>query len=261
MKKPYQRWIVLPDLQIPYIDPRSVKAVEDYIKDVQKSSNRFDGWLQLGDFLDLDELSRYNVGYEASIEGNLQRSFDAGNEFLDRHQKLMQGNRKTQNYRMVILQGNHDYRIVDFGRKYPHMKEHCDFEKNLKFRNRKIEYIKFWEKDELFKLGKAHFGHGRYLTKYHAFKMADVYGVNIYYGHTHDVMEMPKVMRGDDSTLVGKSLGTLCDYKQKYLKGAPTNWQQAITEFFIFPDGNFQEFTHRIFKHRFVGLNGKVYQG
>lgn len=259
--KPYQRWIVLPDLQIPYHDPKALAAVEAYMKDVQKSRNPFVGWLQLGDFLDLDELSRWNQGYEASIEGNLQRSFDAGNEFLDRHAKIMQGKRKKRNFKMIIIQGNHDFRTVDYGKKHPHMREHCDFEKNLNLKERRIQYVKFWETDEMVRLGKAHFCHGRFTNKYHAAKMVDTYGVCVYYGHTHDVMEMPKVLRGDDSTLVGKSLGTLCLYNQKYLKGAPTNWQQSFSEFFIFPDGNFQEVTHKLFNHKFMGLNGKVYRG
>ena len=101
MRKPYERWLVLPDLQIPYEDKRTLEALEMYIKDVQKSRNPFVGWLQIGDMLDFDELSRWNVGYEASIKGNLAESFERGNSFLDRHQALM-----GENCKFVILQGN-----------------------------------------------------------------------------------------------------------------------------------------------------------
>ena len=113
----------------------------------------------------------------------------------------------------------------------------------------------------MFQLGNAYFTHGKFLNKYHAFKMVDTYGVCIYYGHTHDIMEFPKSTWGKDKTLVGKSLGCLCLYEQSYMKGAPSNWQQAFSEFYIFRDGFFQENTTKIFNHRFVGANGKIYQG
>jgi hypothetical protein len=62
------------------------------------------GWLQMGDFLDFDELSRWNIGYEASIKGEVHKSFEAGNNFLDRHQALMGLSKKP--YQMVLLEGN-----------------------------------------------------------------------------------------------------------------------------------------------------------
>lgn len=256
MKRQYERWIVLPDLQIPYEDKRTMEALEAYIKDVQKSNNPFVGWLQIGDMLDFDELSRWNVGYEASIKGNLAESFERGNSFLDRHQALM-----GENCKMVILQGNHDFRTVDFGLKYPSMKEFVDYEHNLNLEARGIQYVKCWETGAMYQKGNAYFTHGKFLNKYHAFKMVDTYGVCVYYGHTHDVMEFPKSTWGNDKTLVGKSLGCLCEYEQTYMKGSPSNWQQSFSEFFFFKDGLFQEITTKIFNHRFVGQNGKVYRG
>lgn len=255
--RPYSKWIVLPDLQIPHEDKKTVAAVEAYMADVARSDHPFDGWLQLGDFLDLSELSKYNLGYEASIEEDLFETFKAGNTFLDRHVILM------EDARMVLLQGNHDYRTVDFAKRHPHMGQLVDFERNLQLGARGIEFVPSWEnKDELFRLGNAHFLHGHYLNKYHAARMVEAYGVCIFYGHTHDVMEYPKVLRGANKTIIGKSLGCLCEYDQQYLMGAPTNWQQAFSEFYIFEDGYFQENTVRIFKHRFVGPSTlKVYTG
>ena len=256
MRKQYERWLVLPDIHVPYHDTRTIAAILQYILDVQKSRHPFVGVLHLGDFLDLDELSRWTKDYEASIKGSLAESFERGNTFLDELQKTI-----GENCRLVILQGNHDYRTVDFGLKFPHMSEHCNFERNLRLEDRGIRYIKCWETGEMYQIGNAYFTHGRFLNKYHAAKMVDTYGVCTYYGHTHDVMEFPKVQYGNDKTLVGKSLGCLCLYEQSYMKGAPSNWQQAFAEFYVFKDGFFQENTTKIFQHRFVGANGKVYQG
>lgn len=255
----YERWLIIPDTQIPYEDKRTLAALEAYIADVQKSDDPFVGWIQMGDFLDFDEISRWNVGYEASIKGDLAESFERGNTFLDRHQELMGLSKKP--YQMVILEGNHDWRVRDFGRKHPHLAKHVDFAKNLRLEERGIKFVECWEKHEVFQKGKAFFVHGNFINKYHAAKMVDTYGVNIYYGHSHDVMEFPKVTWGKDKTVVGKSLGCLCIYEMPYMKTKPSNWQQAFAEFYFFPDGYFQEITTKIFRHRFVGRNGKVYQG
>lgn len=252
----YERWLVLPDIHIPNHDTKTFEALEAYVADVQKSRNPYTGFLQLGDFLDLDELSRWTKDYEASIKGNLAESFERGNSFLDRWRTLL-----GEDCRMVILQGNHDYRTVDFGLKFPHLGEHCNFERNLRFEDRRIEYVKSWETGKMFQLGNAYFTHGRFLNLYHSRKMCATFGVCVYYGHTHDVQESSLVQYGNDKTLVGKSLGCLCLYDQTYMKGAPSNWQQAFAEFYIFRDGYFQETTTKIYKHRFVGQNGKIYQG
>lgn len=259
MKK-VQRWLVLPDLQLPYEDKRTIKAIESYMKDVAKSSHPFDGWLQLGDFLDFNELSRFNAGYEASIKEDVAESFAAGNEFLDRQQKLiLSGNR---NARFVLLQGNHNYRAVDYALKFPFLKGILDYEKNLRLKERKIKYVKCWEnKQNVFSLGKANFIHGNFVCTNHAKKMVDVYGTNIFYGHVHDVMEFPRQMMGKDKTIAGKSLGTLCRYDQKYLKGNPTSWQQSFSEFWILPNGFFNEFGVKIFNHGFTAPSGKFYSG
>jgi predicted phosphodiesterase len=256
MRRKYERWLVLPDIHIPYEDKRTMEALESYIKDVQKSNNPFVGWLQLGDLLDLDEISRWNAGYEASIKGSLAESFERGNSFLDRHRELM-----GENCKMVLLQGNHDYRTVDFGRKYPHMREFMDYERNLRLESRKIQYVKCWEKGEFYRLGNSFLTHGLFINQYHAAKSVLSIGASVFYGHTHDVQEFSIVQMGNDKTLVGKSLGCLCLYEQSYLNGKATKWQHAFTEFCVFPNGMFQENTIKIFNHRFVGLNGKVYQG
>ena len=254
--KEYERWLVLPDLQIPYQDVRTLKAIEQYVKEVQASDDPFVGMIQMGDFLDFNELSRWNVGYEASIVGDVASSFEAGNEFLDKWRKLL-----GEDCKMVLLQGNHDYRTVDTGRKYPHLAGLLDYAHNLKLQSRGIKFVKCWEEHAMFVKGKAYFTHGNFLNKYHAFKMVDTYGVCIYYGHTHDVMEFPKGTWGQDKTLVGKSLGCLCIYNMPYMQTKPSNWQQAFSEFSFFKNGFFQEITTKIYQHRFIGRNGKVYRG
>lgn len=76
----------------------------------------------------------------------------------------------------------------------------------------------------------------------------------------HDTQCFPQVLMGDDKTIVGQSLGCLCDYSQSYMKNSPSNWQQAVTTFHFWPDGYFQYNLMRIFGHRFE-WRGKTFQG
>lgn len=253
-----EKWIVLPDTQLPYVDLQTLAAVEAFMKDVQASKQPFTGWLQLGDFLDFNEISRFAEGEEDSIEDDIQDSFAAGRAFLARHRAIM-----GPKAEMVLLEGNHDYRAEAFLLKNGNRRwrKTLDYRRQLQLDDLGVKWVKTWSEGKLFQKGNAYFTHGLYTNQYHAMKMVQRFGCSIYYGHLHDVMEIPLVQRGPDKTLVGKSLGCLCDYNQKYTRGSPTNWQQAFAVFYFFPDGYYTEHTMRIFKHRFVGLNDRVYDG
>ena len=249
-----QRWIVLPDHQVPYEDKETLRAVEAYIAD-----NRWDGLVNLGDFLDFQELARFNEGRPGAIKGVVGNSFASGRNVLDRQLRALRSRNKLARY--VLLEGNHDYRATTWAEKHPEMADLLDVPTGLGLRERRVEWVPSWSKGKLFRLGNAFFTHGLITSKHHASVMAARYGVPIFYGHTHDVSEFSAVLHGDDKTIVGKSLGCLCRYDQAYMKGAPHNWQQAISTFFVNPDGYFNEYTTRIFKHRFVAPDGKIYDG
>ena len=237
-------------MQVPYEDKRSLAAVEKYM-----AAYKWDGYLNLGDFLDFNELSSYVEGKPGAVSEDVASTFDAGRTILTRHRKLM------GKARMVLLQGNHDYRAVAYAEKRPALKQHLDVPTNLGLKGLGIEWIPCWESGRLFKLGHANFTHGRFINKHHAARMVEHYGVPIYYGHTHDVMSFPKVLHGNDKTLEGGSLGCLCRYDQRYLRGAPTNWQQAVTTMYVRPNGNYNLYVSRIFSHKFIAPDGVEYAG
>jgi len=250
-KKPAtKRWIIIPDLQVPYEDKRSLAAVEKYI-----AAHRWDGWLCLGDFLDFNELSSYVEGKPGAVQEDVAETFNAGNVILDRHRGLV------GDAQMVLLQGNHDYRAVSYAEKHPGLKGQLDVPRNLRLAERGIKWVQSWERGELYKIGNAYFTHGLLTGKYAASRMVDHYGVCIYFGHCHDVSFHSKVRHGDDKTLEGGSLGCLCNYSQRYLRGAPSAWQQAVTTMFVQPNGNYNLYTSRIFGHRFTGPDGVEYAG
>jgi len=246
-----KRGIILPDLQAPYHDKRSLAAVESYM-----DAHGWDIYLNLGDFLDFNEISTHVIGKPGAVKENVAKTFRIGRECLARHREIL-----GPDCRMVVLQGNHDYRAVSYALRHPPMKEQLDVPTNLHFEELNIEWVKSWEKGKLFKLGHANFIHGDLIRKHHAAGMVEKYGVPIYYGHTHDVMFFPKTNKGDNKTLEAGSLGCLCNYAQQYLKGRPTNWQQAVSTIFVQPNGNYNLYVSRIFNHKFVAPDGVEYKG
>ena len=247
-----QQWIILPDIHVPHHDKKSLAAVEKYM-----AAHRWDGWLQLGDLLDFNELSSYVAGKPGAVTEETADTFAGGRSLLERHAGILR--KRNPKCRMVLLEGNHDYRAVTYAEKHPGLKEHLDVPRNLRLKETGVEWVQAWSRGRLFKLGHANFAHGRFIPKHHAAKMVEHYGVCLYYGHTHDVMLFPKVTHGNDKTLEAGSLGCLCRYDQKYMKGAPTNWQQAVSTLFLQPNGNYNLYVSRIFNHKFVGPDGRLY--
>jgi len=243
--------IVLPDLQIPYHDTIAVNAVEQYISD-----HKWHVWLQLGDLIDLDELSRFSEGKPGATESKADASFKAGRTFLERHRKLV-----GPACKMVVLEGNHEHRATSYTEIHPELGSVLNVPRNLALRELDIKWVPFWSKGALYEKGNAYFGHGRYCSVYHAARHAREYGVCFYYGHTHDVQEHTLVREATGDTIEAASFGCLCRYDQKYVQGAPTKWQQAFGVFHFLPDGYYNRYTVRIFKGRFVSPEGKVYQG
>lgn len=247
--------IVLPDLQVPYHDKRSLKAVEKYMAD-----NTWDEYVNLGDFMDLDCISSHNANNIRQVEAKrIFKDYEVGNEILDRHQAIIK--KHNPKAKFTLLEGNHDYRIERYLDQFPQLEGLIEIENGLKLKQRGFKWVRCYQKGELHKIGHAYFHHGRFTNQYYARKMVEYYGVNIFFGHNHDIQGFSKVNYGKNKTLVGQSLGCLCEYEQSYIKGNPTNWQQAFGIFYFLPNGHFTYYIARIFQHRFISPEGKIYDG
>lgn len=254
-KDKIEAWIVIPDMQVPYHDKRSLKAVEKFM-----AAHKWDGYINLGDFMDFDQISSFNANKMKLIEGRrILKDYDIGNEILDRHQAIIR--KKNPDAEFVLLEGNHEFRIERYLEVNPQFTGMVEVETALRLKERGFKWVRCWEKGDIFKKGKASFTHGQYTSKYHAAKMVDTYGDNIFYGHTHDVMSFPRTLRGKNKTHVGQSLGCLCDYELSYIKKNPSNWQQAFGVFYFQPNGFFNHYVTQIFNHKFIGPDGVEYHG
>lgn len=244
--------IILPDMHVPFHDQQTLKAVEKFM-----ASQTWDEYVNLGDLMDFDYLSKFNAGMLRLLEGRrIQEDYELAGEILDRHAKILRS--KNPDCKMTLEEGNHDFRAVTLLDKMPQFVGLLEVPVGLRLKERGINWVQSWSKGELYKIGKMYFSHGNYINQYHAKKMVDSYGVNICYGHTHDVMSISKVNQGKDRTIEGCSLGCLC-LPQPYMRGRPDRWQQAFGVAYVQPDGHFTLYVVKIFNHKFVGPDGVLY--
>lgn len=251
-----KRAIVIPDLQCPFHDERSLKAVKKYISD-----NEWDWMIILGDFLDYYCISGFNEGNPGTLEGKtIRQELLIGERVLD---GLVKDCRKRNKHcKVIYLEGNHETRAYKFTARFPHLKGLIEPENVLDFEGKNIEYVMSWSHSAVYTIGKATFTHGRYTNTHHAKKMVEAYEDNVFYGHVHDCNSYNKTSMGTGKTKVGQSLGCLCEYPKEvdYTKGAPKNWQEAITTFYFLPSGHFNYYISRIFDNQFVSPDGKLYK-
>jgi predicted phosphodiesterase len=250
-----RKWIIMSDMQVPYQDNKALAVVEKYM-----AAHRWDGYLNIGDFLDMDSISSFNKGKPGNTEGiRIWEDYNTANKILDRHQAIVR--KRNPKAEFVMLEGNHEERVGRFFAENPIFKGGpMDVDKALRLKERGFKWVKAWSEGEDYKIGHAHFTHGQYTNRYHAAKMVENYGESIFYGHTHDIMCMPKASKlHPETVLVGQSIGCLCKRDLAYMKGRPSNWQLGFAVFFFLPNGNYTYYVVRIFDYAFVGPDGVLY--
>lgn len=250
--KEQERWLVLPDLQVPYHDEKSLKAVLEYA-----STQRWDGCIQLGDFMDWDFISRWSVDNLRKLEGQrFVEEYMKGNAVLDQIQEAVRA--QNPEAHIVIIEGNHDNRIDQVASKMTTLIGLIEMEKNLRLDERNVMYWRYWTHKKMLSIGDAHFVHGDYTGTHHAKKMAEVYNRNIFYGHMHDVQAATRLSL-ESNPIQAWSLGTLSRYDLEYMGGRPSNWAQCFAEFYFRPDGEFNHYLTNITKSGFTTIGGKFF--
>lgn len=254
IKQKIESWIILSDMQVPYQDVQTMIAVEKYM-----AAHRWDGLLNIGDFMDMNTISNFNKGKPRQTQGQyISADFEEGNKILDRHQAIIR--KRNKHAQFVYLEGNHEERVERWLDENPMFDGYFNIPKALNLDKRGFKWVRAWTNNEIYSIGKANFVHGKYTNQYHPAKMAHYYGDNIFYGHTHDMMchAVAKQLH-PDKVHVGQSIGCLC-LPQKYMKGNFNNWQQGFMVLFVLPNGNFTYYLPRIFNHKFIGPDGVLYE-
>lgn len=247
-----QRVLVLPDPHVPQHDKKIWEPVLEYVSD-----NEWDEWICLGDLMDFNQVSRWTKSNIRKIAASsLKKDYDAGNLWLDQLQEAVGWNTPG-----TVIEGNHDYRIELYLDEYPQFEGMLEVPFNLNLEERGINWVPYWSKGELYTKGHAVFCHGKWHSVNHAKAHAEKFGTNVFYGHIHDIQSHSVERLGDDCTIVGQSLGCLCEYDQGYIRGAQiTKWQQGFGVFYFLPDGNFNYYVVRIIDGKFISPEGNLYQ-
>ncbi len=268
------RAIVVPDAQIPFHCYPSMRAMMGYLRDT-----KVDWLINIGDWEDNRELSRF-VGKKlktAFAEDNLlassQLAGDLWAEFVD----------AANASHRVFLEGNHESRAWHFSETHPGFAELLDPKRRLRLDETNTLYVPADSEGSVFRLewkdgkiaGRSYakserietlhgfgFIHGWYHNKYHSQQTVARFGHgSIGSGHTHDMQRMQIERFGPDSP-EGITFGSLCAYEQPYIK-SPTRWQKGFGELLFDPKnpGLYEVNQIRIVDGRFIGPNGKVYDG
>jgi hypothetical protein len=250
-KTQIEKYIILPDLHVPEHDAESLNVVNQFIYE----NAPWAGIIYLGDVLDMGCISSHNAGLLRRVEGQrlLEDYKICDEEILKPHEKIINPNAKR-----YWIQGNHKWRVERWLDANPSATGLVEPEIILKLKQRNIEWMPYWSKGSVLKIGKALFIHGRWTCEHHAKKHAIAYaGHNVFYGHTHSIQSYCLEQYGE--TTIAQSLGCLCK-PQEWMQGKPDKWQQAIAVFEFMPDGEFGYSVIRIKNHRFV-FGGKRYGG
>jgi predicted phosphodiesterase len=227
--------IVIPDQHFPIHDKKAYSVVLQAIEHVKPEV-----FINLGDVGEWTSVNghRYKRRKRPPLEYQLPMIDDdiqKTNAEIDRVDKVLDKINCKERY---ILAGNHDEWLDAFVEENPYLPEYS-FRKACKWDERGYKYLRY---NEVLTLGKANFIHGAYCGLNHAKKHLDAYGVNLIYGHTHDIQRY-SATRLQDGNISAWSMGCLKNMsaeKNRWLKGRLHNWNHSFGIITWFKDNTFQ---------------------
>lgn len=246
------RLVVQPDTHVPEHDERALGAFCSFLKDYKPH-----GLVNLGDFLEMGPVSHWPAR-DASPR-RFVPEVEKGREIL----MQIDNAAGPQCFFKRFLIGNHedwlDQLLVE---KIP---EIYDGIERLGFPMRIQDFLGLKDLgyriipiNEILRVGSLHFIHGYYTSMHHAKKHLSVFGVNLCYGHLHDVQTHSEVsVKGVHEAF---SIGCLRTLNAPFLKGKPSNWSHAFAFIEFKRDGSYTRYVPIIANGQF-SLNGKTYSG
>ena len=246
--KDFKSFLILGDHHVPEHDVVAHKAVFNLMDDY-----KFDGFIELGDFMDFSCISHWNKGKNKTLEGKrLKNDYIAGNSVLDEIDK-----RLPKNAEKHFFKGNHCKWVDQMVDELPALEGLFDVDSALHLKERNY---KVYDYNEIIGFGKLKITHGIYAgsnpAKTHVMKTLS----NILVGHCHSPEMVLVHSPAKEVSVVGYVNGAMCGMAPDYMKNKPHNWSLGFAVLYLFPDGGFDVALVRIVKNRFV-FNGKVYSG
>lgn len=222
--------VVLPDMQIPYHDKRSVNAVMQFVADYEP-----DELYCVGDEADSPEPSRWNKGTAGEYAGTLQKGLDTTAQIMQDFKTAL-GDKPFH-----VMRSNHGDRIQHYISKYApalaSLRE-LEYSKLLGYTENEITYH-----DSIWSFAPgwimAHGDEGNLVRTAGgtAMALARKTGSSVVCGHTHRLglqHEHTGFNGKIQNRLYGVEVGHLMDLsKASYLSTGGANWQQGFTILYI----------------------------
>src|SRR5438046_916453 len=246
------RVLVQPDTHVPEHDVAAVNAFLQFAEWYKPH-----GYINIGDFLEMESVSHWDA--KNPKPRRLVPEVKVAKDLLQKIDKAL----GPQCVYKRFLIGNHEDWLDQFLiNKIPEVLDGLeDLGINLRVQDvlglKDLGYRAI-PLNEILRLGELHYIHGYYTLMHHAKKHLDVFGVNLAYGHLHDVQSFTGVsVKGVHEAFC---LGCLRSLNASFLKGKPNNWSHAfgIVEYRI--DGTYTRFVPILINGRF-SFNGKIFDG
>lgn len=250
LKSKFKRYLVLPDVHAPFHDEKLLTKICRYIKD-----SKPDGFVLLGDFLDLYSLSRWNQNSLYKLKDlTLTIEYDSGIKTIQLLEMAL-----PKGIEKHFLYGNHEDRFERFLQEGDTAKIGNELrrpEEALRLKERGYEVHRDW-RDDAVRLGEhLDVVHGLYAPINAAKKHADEFQGSVIFGHTHRFGAYVDGKRGayNIGCLVDRdSIGFRYEPRVKRLK-----WIQGFAEVNIASTGEFWVNMVQVWNGGFIA-NGKLY--
>ena len=246
--KGFKTYLVVTDIHVPHQNVPAVKSILKLMDDI-----KFDGLVNMGDFLDCGCISHWNKTRHKTVEGQrLKADFINANSLLDEFDK-----RLPKGAEKYYLCGNHELWLNDIVEEYPALDGLLDLQSALFLEKRGYKFTKY---NDFIELGRLHLTHGMYATTNSVKKHIDELKVNVMFGHTHTIAEQLSPSAARSIALAGYNVGCLCDLAPEYAKNRANSWSHGLAIVYLWPNNYFEVDNHRILEGRFI-FNGKIYDG
>lgn len=193
------------------------------------ASRKFDKYINLGDIIDLPEISKFVEGRPGLKEGRrIINDINAGKKMLQRHIDIVK--KKNPKCEIIVCGSNHDEeRLADYAERYPELKGIIEWETLMDFKGMGVKFYPSAGKP--YKFRDFIFLHGRKATKYPIAATLELYKCNCVIGHVHQMGTT--VLPAYPKPLIGYSVGCLQRLHPSWQKEYVNRWMHsmAIMEF------------------------------
>jgi len=210
--------IIVSDIHAPYHDRKALSKFEEFLSD-----DTWDAYVNLGDLIDLDCISKFVEGKPGLIQNNkVINQVEEAREILQRHKEIVNQNNKKADF--YFITGNHEKRMQDYMYREPSMGGILDLRELLNLDKLGFRLVNY---GKTIKLDGVLYTHGLFTGLTATRKAAEVATSDIVMGHSHTI-EMTPNHSLTGATRHAYTIGCLCKKNMDYLEGKGSRWSHGF---------------------------------